>query len=79
MFELKRTDELVRIASAGGGFSINAGLRQTSDLITIARAGSIHGAPLVFRGLNLRTTDEIVSIAQAGKGCVSFEEKLEEK
>ena len=74
MFELRSLDELVKIAAAGGGFRLSAGLRSTDDLVRIAAAGASKGARLVFTGLGLRSTDEIVRIAAAGKGAVTFEE-----
>ena len=39
MFEARQTDELVRIAQAGGGFEINIGARQADEIVRIALAG----------------------------------------
>jgi hypothetical protein len=39
-FENRQTDELVRIAGAGGGFTLSAGNRQTDELVRIASAGN---------------------------------------
>ena len=72
-FEGRTTDELVRIAVAGGGLRLDAAGRSTDDLVRIAVAGSTKGLRLVFAGLTGRSTDELVSIAVAGKGCVVFE------
>ena len=38
-FELKPTHEPVKIAAAGGGFSLKAGLKPTHELVQIAAAG----------------------------------------
>lgn len=71
-FSSRTTDDLVRIAFAGGGFHLAAGGRTTDDLVRIAHAGSEKGARLVFSGLSGRRVDDIVRIAFAGKGCVQF-------
>lgn len=72
MFETRTTDELVRIALAGGGFELNAATRTTEDLVRIALATSTVGAKVSFSGLNTRPTDEIVRISLAGRGNISF-------
>lgn len=72
MFEARSTDELVRIAAAGGGMEIKAAARTTDDLVRIAAAASNKGAKIYFRGLAARSTDEVVRIAAAGRGCVVF-------
>jgi DNA replication protein len=72
-FESRTTDDLVRLALAGGGFTLSAGSRTTDDLVRIALAGANKGARLTFTGLGSRTTDDLVRIALAGKGCVTLE------
>jgi len=72
-FEMRTTDDLVRIAAAGGGFRLDAAMRTTDDLVRIASAASTKGAHVVFAGLKLRTTDDLVRIAAAGKGSVFLE------
>lgn len=72
-FELKSTDELVRIAAAGGGFVLAASLKSTDDLVRIAAAASHKGARVTFTGLKLKSTDELVRIGAAGQGCVVLE------
>jgi len=69
----RTTDELIRIAAAGGGFILEANNRTTDDLIRIAAAASGKGSILHFRGMNNRTTDDLVRIGAASKGCVIFE------
>ena len=39
MLENRTTEELIRIAAAGGGFRLSAGTRATEELIRIAAAG----------------------------------------
>jgi DNA replication protein len=72
-FELRSTNDLVRIAAAGGGFILDAALRSTDDLVRIAAAASTHGARVTFSGLKLRSTDDLVRISAAGKGAVMLE------
>lgn len=69
--EHKTTDELVRIALAGGGFHLDASRRTTDDLVRIAQA-SRETARLVFYRLGGRKTDDLVRISIAGKGAVQF-------
>jgi hypothetical protein len=72
MFEVRPTDDLIRILAAGGGFEISAGVRPTEDLIRLASAASSKGARLTLRGLTVRPTDDLIRIAAAGKGSVVF-------
>lgn len=72
-FELKPTNELIQIASAGGGFRLEASLRPTAELIQIASAARTSGATVTFAGLTLRPTLELVQIASAGRGFVILE------
>lgn len=72
-FQSRSTEDLVRIAEAGGGFRLDAAVRRTDDLVKIAAAASSWGVRLVFAGMNLRPTDDLVRIADAGEGSVEFE------
>ena len=58
-FEHKTTNDLVRIAAAGGGFTLTATNRTTNDLIRIAAAASDKGSRITFTGLEHRTTDDL--------------------
>lgn len=68
------TQDLVRIADAGGGFRLEAAGRPTNDLVKIAVAASSWGVGLVFAGMVDRSTDDLVRIAAAGEGSVQFED-----
>ena len=70
---VKRTDDLVRIAAAGGGLVINGNMRRTDELVRIAAAASRHGARLRLKGLTIRPVEELIKIAAAGKGSVIFD------
>jgi hypothetical protein len=72
-FEGRPTDDLVRIATAGAGFRLDAAGRSTEDLVTIAAATSDWGVRLVFAGMDVRPTDDLIRIADAGEGNVEFE------
>lgn len=69
----KTTNELIRIAFAGGGFTIDASTYTTNELIRIAYAASNLRSGIHILNANKKTTDELVRIAFASKGCVTFE------
>lgn len=73
-FETKTPDDLIRIATAGGGFRLNAGLWQTNDLVRVAAAASNSGALVFLSGMSIRTTEDLVRIGSAGKGRIVFED-----
>ncbi len=72
-FQGRPTDDLVRIATAGAGFRLDAAGRPTDDLVAIASAASDWDVRLVFAGMEGRPTDDLVRIAGAGQGNVEFE------
>lgn len=72
-FDVKPRHELIQIAAAGGGFSLDAGQHPTHELIQIAAAAAGTGAKITFIGLSKRPTQELVQISAAGKGAVIFE------
>ena len=72
-FQSRPTEDLVRIATAGGGFKLDAASRPTDDLVAIAAAASDWGVRLVFAGMDGRSTGELIRIAEAGQGNVAFE------
>jgi DNA replication protein len=73
LLAMKTTDELIKIAAAGGGFVLEAGKRTTDELASIAAAARRSGAAVIFRNVAIRKTDALVKIAGAGKGHVIFE------
>ena len=66
-------EELTKIARAGGGFTVNAAGRSKEDLVQIATAAADRGGQIHISHVAQMTTDELVEIATAGKGCVFFE------
>ncbi|WP_396328914.1 hypothetical protein [Burkholderia anthina] len=73
-FELYMVDDLIRLAGAGAGFRIDAGLRLTNDLVRIAAAAAQGGARITFAGMALRPRDDVIRIAAAGRGNISFDD-----
>lgn len=69
----RTTLDLVQIASAGGGFKLEAAGRATLDLVQIAAAAARSKARVVFINMAGRSTLDLVQIATAGQGSVSFE------
>lgn len=72
-FENRPTDDLVRLAAAGGGFRLDAGMRSTDELVRIAAAAGNSGAQIVLAGMAPRPIDDLVRIGAAGKGLVRLE------
>jgi hypothetical protein len=70
---MRTTDELIKIATAGGGLVLEAGRRPTDELARIAAAAKRSGASMIFRHVAARKTEDLVRIAAAGKGTVIFE------
>jgi hypothetical protein len=68
------TADLIRIAAAGGGFRISTA-RGVNDLLKIAAAaaGSSHHARIIITGADILSAEDLIQIAGAGQGAVSFE------
>ena len=61
----RSTEDLIRIAGAGGGFVLDAGNRTTDDLIRIAAAAG--RVPIHLRGMNHFSTDDLIKIVPQAK------------
>jgi DNA replication protein len=72
MLDQKGTNELIRIAAAGGGFTLNGQHRTPEDLMRIAAAASITGARLTLTNIGSWPANDLIRIAAAGKGAVTF-------
>ena len=68
-----KTEDLIKIAAAGGGFVLEATGFQLNDLVRIASAAASTQARITIRGTHL-PTDQMIQIAAAGRGVVVFEQ-----
>ena len=67
---LRSIDELIKIARAGGGFTMDASRCTTEEVLRVAGE---FGADLRISRISGKTTDDLVKIATVGKGHVFFE------
>ena len=67
------TDDLVKIAGVGGGLTLDAGNKSKDELIQIATAAAMSDAGVTFRNVTALAVDDLVEIARAGDGLVTFE------
>jgi hypothetical protein len=77
MIRAKTTDDLIKIAYAGGSMRTNLAGRSTEDISKIAAAAYQGGAKLHLLGLGSRTTEDLINIATAGhgQGTVMFDDE----
>lgn len=68
------TNDLIRIAAAGGGFRLDCKNRMTDDLIRIAAASQANNCTLIFSGMGMRLVDDLIRIGAASGGNVIFED-----
>lgn len=72
-FEELSVTDLIRIAAAGGGFTLNAKNKPVTNLVRIAAAASTHNSKIIFTQTENLSVSDLIRIAAAGKGCVIFE------
>ena len=70
----KSVNDLICIASVGGGFEIERGFLTVDDLWRIAAAAGSSGARITFAVGPFVTVDDMVRIASPGKGAVTFKQ-----
>jgi hypothetical protein len=66
-------DTLIKLAAAGGGFSLSATGTPVEDLIRIAAAGQAGNAQLTFIVSEALSDKDLIRIAAAGAGSVIFQ------
>lgn len=73
---MRTVEELSKIAQAGGGLMLDAAQFAPDDLARIARAGAggINKPQLHITNTQHLTTRDLQLIAQAGQGCVIFDD-----
>ena len=67
------TDDLVKIADAGGGLTLDADTKSKDELVKIAAAAAMSDAGVTLRNVTALAVDDLVEIAKAGDGCITFE------
>ena len=70
---LRSIEEMIKIAKAGGGFSLDASRCTTDEVVRVATVAGECGADLRISKICGKSTDDLVKIASAGKGHVFFE------
>lgn len=69
----KTTIDLQSIIRLGGGISIDASTKATTDIQSLARLASEFGTSLIVRNAGTKTTRDLQSIARVAPGKVLFE------
>jgi DNA replication protein len=67
------TDDFAKILEAGGGLTLDAGTKSKDELVQIATAAAGSEAGVIFRNVTALAVDDLVEIAAAGDGCITFE------
>jgi hypothetical protein len=67
------TDDLLKIVEAGGGLTLDAGTKTKDELVGIATAAGHFEVLLALRNVIGLALDDLVEIAKAGDGMVTFE------
>lgn len=76
-FESMNTDELIRIANAGLGFTLRANSKSLDELIHIAEAAKNSGAKITFTESAHLNANDIQRIQKASDGYVVLEQSCE--
>jgi hypothetical protein len=69
---MKSTDDLVKIASFGGGMIIDSS-KSVDDLVKIASFAAGSRSRITIKNAKIIPTDDLVKIASFGKGAVVFD------
>ena len=66
-------EDLVRLANAGGGFSLQVENFQPDELVRIATAAAKGSARVTMGGMARLDMDQLLCVARAGRGFLTFE------
>ncbi len=66
------TNDLIRIAAAGGGMVLDSKKIMINDLIRIAAASSSGTGKIILNNVNGILVDDLIRISAAGKGNIIF-------
>jgi hypothetical protein len=69
----RSAEDLLRIVVAGGGFTASGADLTVEELLRIANAARGTGMRIHLLGMSARTTEELVKVALAAGGAMSFE------
>ncbi len=70
---MRTTNDLMRIAAAGGGMELDLGAFPVDDILRIAAAASNKpGTRLVLYNIGALALNDLLRIAAAGSGAVVF-------
>ena len=79
MFQGRTIEEIFQVVQAGGGVILNAKFQFPDHLIRLATVAASSGATVILKDTDELNTDEMIRIAQAGKGRVIMEIKVSPK
>lgn len=71
----RHIDDLIRIATSGGGMRLSGSRILTDDLVRLAAAAKGSGARIYLSGLSGHSTNDLIRIGTAGRGSVVFEDE----
>jgi len=72
-FEKKTTTELISLLKAGASFTLSIEDKTQTTLVSLANAANEGGGSLVLSGISGKTQTELIQIAKACPGRVTFE------
>jgi hypothetical protein len=72
-FEQKLEDDIVELLEAGASFTLGSEHRLQVSLVRLATAARTGGGQLRLTGLMSKLQNDLVAIARAGRGHVTFE------
>lgn len=73
---MRLVTDLIRIAAAGGGLRIDASKKCITDIIRIASAAKTSSTVVIIEKTDNLLTSDMIRIANAGEGCVIFNDLL---
>jgi hypothetical protein len=74
---MRMTPDLISLIRSGAGLDLDVKGRFTEDLIQIAAQAKQSQVRVTFRGLTGRVNDDLLRIADAGRGYVTFADVVE--
>ena len=74
MYHRFSLDDLIQIATAGGGFEIAGARFSALEIMRVATAASKSGARITIRNTPRFSLDELLRIPTTGQGAVLFAE-----